>query len=118
VSAAELRDQAASLAAEAAQSLALVAFDRDQVAKIAELLLKGAEAIEARGKSPFIKLGDSVTVHRNQVARFAWDQRHYMNGSAAYLNVTLVDGTVYRIEHRPWLLGGMDCSAIEKALTE
>ncbi|OJY68726.1 MAG: hypothetical protein BGP16_05390 [Sphingobium sp. 66-54] len=65
----------------------------------------------------FVRLGPDIHVRRSAVVSVAWDRRHYMaGGSTATLIVVLADGREHRIEHRPHLMDGPDCYAIEREL--
>jgi hypothetical protein len=56
-----------------------------------------------------IKCGDRW-INPDHVSTFKIDHRFYMNGSATYLDVTMVDGTRFTVEHGH----GVDVFALEK----
>ena len=72
-----------------------------------------------KSEGQLIQIGNDARISRDMVASLEWRRPTYANSAGtATLLITLKDGRVFKVEHRPNGWGGADAYAIERELID
>lgn len=77
------------------------------------------EALRSPPRRKLIQIGNNAHIAHDMVASLEWRRPTYANSAGtATLIITLKDGRVFNVEHRPHGYGGADAYAIERELID